>query len=116
MKSKKPSMIVIPTKVPSYYSIGIYFSDGRKLVKQKCSQRELFETYFLGLDKYLGKPIEAEQLFDAYQNKYKESDIKVVIQYHDSWGHLWKGKVAWPREVHFINYLKEMLNESNKNN
>ena len=39
------------------------------------------------------------------------SDIKISIQYVDSWGHLWKGKVAWPKEELFIEYLNKRLNE-----
>mgnify|MGYP006916033674 CR=1 FL=1 len=109
MAKKSSGLIVTPTKVPSYYAIGIFFPDGKKIVKQRCSINELLETYFLNLDKLINKANSPEELFEKYQKKYEDSGIKVTIQYIDSWGHLWKGKIAWPREVHFINYLKERM-------
>ena len=62
----------------------------------------MYSTYFLNLDKYLNKDFDAEQLLNLYKKNYKDKNIKVVIHYMDSWGHLWKGKYAWPKEEWFI--------------
>ena len=99
-----------PTKVPPVWQIGILFPDGKKISKSKCTLNEIFETYFLNLDKYLNKGFTPEQLFEQYQNTYKNKEIKVQICYIDSWGHRWIGKVAWPRENKFIEYLNKRLN------
>ena len=40
---------------------------------------------------------------------YYNKGIKVQINYIDSWGHTWKGKVAWPKESKFIEYLNNRL-------
>ena len=73
---------------------------------------EIFNTYFIGLDKYLDGKLSAEELLEKYKTTFETKDIKVVIRYIDSWGHLWKGKVAWPRESKFIEYLNKRLNEN----
>lgn len=54
----------------------------------------------------------AEELFDKYQEFYNTQNIKVIIQYVDSWGHTWKGKVAWPRKDKFIEFLNKRINEN----
>lgn len=113
-KTKETSRksLKVETKVPSYFKIGILFPDGKKIVKPRCTMNEIFETYFIGLEKYLTKDTTGEELFNKYQESFKSKDIKISIQYVDSWGHLWKGKVAWPRESKFIEYLnKRLLND-----
>ena len=60
---------------------------------------------------YLKSNLTAEELFNKYDETFKSKDIKVVIRYIDSWGHLWKGKCAWPRKEKFIEYLRERLND-----
>lgn len=112
-KKKSESKIVIPTKIPSYYQIGILFPDGRKIIKPKCSLNELFETYFIGLDKHLNNNFIAEELLEKYKTTFTNKGIKVQINYIDSWGHTWKGKVAWPRESKFIEYLKRRIADEN---
>lgn len=102
--------ILIPTKVPPVWQIGMLFPDGKKISKPKCTLNDLFETYFIGLDKYLGKNLTAEELLEKYKNTFEVKGIKIVIRYIDSWGHMWKGKVAWPRENKFIEYLNKRLN------
>lgn len=102
-----------PTKVSPVWQIGILFPDGRKISKPKCTLNEVLETYFIGLDKYISKGYSPEQLLELYQKTYYNKGIKVQINYIDSWGHLWKGKVAWPRESKFIEYLNKRLNETN---
>ena len=104
--------ISIPTKVPPVWQIGILFPDGKKIAKSKCTLNEIFETYFMNLDKYSSKGYSPEQLLDLYQKTYYNKGIKVQINYIDSWGHLWKGKVAWPREFKFIEYLNKRLNDN----
>jgi hypothetical protein len=102
-----------PTKLPPVWRIGILFPDGKKIVKPKCTLNDLMNTYFLNLEKYLEKYKDSEQLFELYQKNYSSKGIKVGIEYVDSWGHLWKGKVAWPVKDKFIEYLNVRLNEHN---
>ena len=104
--------IKTPTKVTPIWQIGILFPDGKKISKPKCTLNEIFNTYFIGLDKYLDGKLSAEELLEKYKTTFETKDIKVVIRYIDSWGHLWKGKVAWPRESKFIEYLNKRLNEN----
>ena len=99
-----------PTKVQPIWQIGILFPDGKKISKPKCTLNEIFETYFIGLDKYLSKGYSPEQLLELYQKTYYNKGIKVAIHYIDSWGHTWKGKVAWPIQDKFIEYLNKRLN------
>jgi len=114
-KTTTSRSIIIPTKVPPVWQIGILFPDGKKIAKPKCTLNEIFEIYFMSLDKYSSKGYSPEQLLELYQKTYYNKGIKVQINYIDSWGHLWKGKVAWPRESKFIEYLNKRLNEiSNK--
>lgn len=101
-----------PTKVPPVWQIGIVFPDGKKISKPKCTLNDIFDTYFIGLDKYLNNNLSAEELLEKYKTTFETKEIKVVIRYIDSWGHLWKGKVAWPRESKFIEYLNKRLNEN----
>lgn len=108
-KTKKESSGKVEVRIPSYFKIGILFPDGKKLVKPRCTINEIFETYFIGLDKYLNSDITGEELFNKYQESFKSKDIKISIQYVDSWGHLWKGKVAWPKDELFIEYLNKRL-------
>lgn len=103
--------ILKPTKLPPVWQIGILFPDGRKISKPKCTLNDIFETYFLGIDKYLDKGYDSEQLLELYKKTYYNKGIKVVIRYVDSWGHVWKGKIAWPKEEHFINFLNKKLND-----
>ena len=104
--------IVLPTKVPAIWQIGILFPDGKKISKPKCSLNEIFNTYFIGLDKYLDKGLSAEELLNKYKETFNNKGIKIAIQYVDSWGHTWKGKVAWPKQEKFIEYLNKKLNEN----
>lgn len=102
--------VLTPTKVSPVWQIGILFPDGKKISKPKCTLNDLFITYFLNLDKYLNKEYTEEQLLELYQKTYKEKGIKVVIHYIDSWGHKWRGKVAWPKQDKFIEFLNKKLN------
>ena len=104
--------ITIPTKVPPVWQIGMLFPDGKKISKPKCTLNEIFNTYFLNLEKYLNKGLSAEELLDKYKETFTKGNIKIQINYIDSWGHLWKGRVAWPRESKFIEYLNKRLNEN----
>jgi hypothetical protein len=111
---KKPLDSKVPverTKIPPVWQIGILFPDGKKIVKPKCTLNEVFETYFIGLDKYMSKGYSSEQLLELYQKTYYNKGIKVQINYIDSWGHKWIGKVAWPRESKFIEFLDKRINE-----
>jgi hypothetical protein len=99
-----------PTKVPPVWQIGILFPDGKKISKPKCTLNEIFETYFIGLDKYLSKGFTPEELLNKYKETFETKGIKIAIHYIDSWGHTWKGKVAWPRESRFIEYLNKRIN------
>lgn len=103
--------IMGPTKVQPIWQIGILFPDGKKISKPKCTLNEIFNTYFMGLDKYLNSKLSSEELLDKYKKTFEEKGIKIVIRYVDSWGHTWKGKVAWPREYKFIEYLNKRLND-----
>lgn len=99
-----------PYKISPVWQIGILFPDGRKISKLRCTQNEIFETYFIGLDKYLNSNLTAEELLDKYKNTFKSKGIKVAIHYIDSWGHTWKGKEAWPKDQYFIEYLEKRIN------
>lgn len=98
-------------RIIAYYQIGILFPDGKKIVKPRCTLEEVFENYFINLDKYLGKGLTAEELLNKYKETFNKNNIKVQINYIDSWGHKWTGKCAWPRESKFIDYLNKRLNE-----
>lgn len=98
-----------PYKISPVWQIGILFPDGKKVSKPKCTLNEVFETYFMGLDKYLSSNLTAEELLDKYKNTFNSKGIKVAIHYIDSWGHTWKGKVAWPKESKFIEYLNKRI-------
>lgn len=104
-----PKGAVIPVKISAYWQIGILFPDGKKIAKPKCTLNEVLNTYFIGLDKYLDRGYSPEQLLELYQKTYYNKGIKVQINYIDSYGHLWKGKVAWPRDSKFIEYLNNRL-------
>ena len=111
-KSKSESPVVLKvTKVPPVWQIGMLLPDGRKISKPKCTLNEIFNIYFLNLEKYLDKGYTPEQLLELYQKTYYNKGIKVGINYIDSWGHKWKGKVAWPKESKFIEYLNKRINE-----
>ena len=114
-KTKKSSgrTITAPTKVQPIWQIGMLFPDGKKISKPKCTLNDLFDTYFIGLDKYLNNNLTAEELLKKYKDTFKLKEIKVVIRYVDSWGHTWKGKVAWPLESKFIEYLNKRINGCN---
>ena len=103
-----------PTKVPPVWQIGILFPDGKKIVKSKCTLREVFETYFLNIDKYLSKGT-PEQLLELYQKTYSNKGVKIQIFFIDSWNHRWSGKVAWPKKEWFIKYLDERIQNNEKN-
>ena len=104
----KPRVIEV-TKIPPVWQIGILFPDGKKISKPRCTLNEIFETYFIGLDKYISKGFTAEELLDKYKETFETKGIKVAIHYIDSWAHVWKGKVAWPRESKFIEYLNKRI-------
>ena len=99
-----------PTKVQPVWQIAILFPDGRKISKPKCTLNDLFETYFINLDKYVNKGLSAEELLEKYKETYAKG-FKVQIAYIDSWSHRWTGKVAWPKEDKFIEYLNKRLND-----
>ena len=67
------------------------------------------------MDKHLDKGYESEQLWNLYQDNYRNKNIKVAINYIDSWGHKWSGKVAWPKKCKFIEYLDKII-LNNKHN
>ncbi len=100
-----------PTKVPPVWQIGMLFPDGKKVSKPKCTLNDIMNTYFIGLDKYLDKGLTAEELLNKYKDTFSNKGIKIQINYIDSWGHRWSGKVAWPKESKFIEYLNNKLNE-----
>ena len=111
-KSESKTPILKVTKVPPVWQIGILFPDGKKISKPKCTLNEIFETYFIGLDKYLNSNLTAEELLNKYKSTFEGKNIKIQINYIDSWGHTWKGKVAWPKESKFIDYLNKRLNDN----
>ena len=108
----KAAIIKSLTKREPVWQIGIALSEDKKISKPRCTLNELFNTYFIGLDKYLDKNLSAEELLEKYKSTFESKGIKVVIRYIDSWGHVWKGKCAWPREDKFIEYLNKRLNEN----
>ena len=103
--------VVLPTKTAPVWRIGILFPDGKKIVKPRCTLNDLMDTYFLNLDRYITNIEDPEKLYELYQKTYSNKGIKVGIEYIDSWGHLWKGKVAWPVKDKFIEYLNKRIND-----
>ena len=103
--------ITSPTKIPPVWQIGILFPDGKKISKPKCTLNEIFNTYFMGLDKYLDKGLTAEELLNKYKETFENKGIKIQINYIDSWSHRWSGKIAWPKNEWFIKYLNKRINE-----
>ena len=97
-------------KISPVWQIGILFPDGKKISKPKCTLNDIFNTYFIGLDKYIDKGFSAEELLNKYKDTFESKGIKIAIHYIDSWGHKWTGKTAWPRENKFIEYLNKRLN------
>lgn len=108
-KGTSGRVLISPTKVQPIWQIGILFPDGKKITKPKCTLNEIFETYFVGLDKYINK-YTPEQLLELYQKTWNNKGVKIQINYIDSWNHRWSGKVAWPRESKFIEYLNKRVN------
>lgn len=104
--------INLPTKTQPIWQIGILFPDGKKIVKSKCTLNDLFDTYFLNLNKLINIYESAEELLNKYKETYKNKNIKVQINYIDSWAHKWSGKVAWPKEKLFIEYLNKRINDT----
>lgn len=104
--------ISAPTKVPPVWQIGILFPDGKKISKPRCTLNEILDTYFLNLDKFLKMKYSPEELFELYKKTYETKGIKIAIHYIDSWGHMWKGKCAWPKDKHFIEFLNKRINEN----
>ena len=99
-----------PTKVQPVWQIGILFPDGKKIIKPKCTLNEILETYFLKLDDNLNKGYDAEQLLELYKKVYENNNIKVKINYIDSYANKWTGKVAWPLKEKFIEFLNKRIN------
>lgn len=95
------------------WQIGILFPDGKKIVKPKCTLDEIFETYFIGLDKYKAYANKegVESLLDLYIKNFESKGVKIQINYKDSWGYIWRGKEAWPKRDKFIDYLNRRINE-----
>ena len=50
------------------WQIGILFPDGKKIIKPRCTLDDIFDTYFLKLDKYLNGKYTAEELYNLYAN------------------------------------------------
>ena len=105
--------VAAPTKVDPIWQIGILFPNGQKIIKSKCTLNDLFYTYFLNLDNLISTCDTAEELFDKYKETFKAKDIKIQINYIDSWGHKWSGRVAWPKDEWFIEFLNKRFNENN---
>ena len=93
------------------WQIGILFPDGKKIIKPRCTLDDIFDTYFLKLDKYLNGKYTAEELYNLYKKTYEDKGIKIQINFQDSWGYIWRGKEAWPKDTKFIDYLNKRLNE-----
>ena len=108
-RNSSKKSVILPTKVPPIWQIGILFPDGKKIAKPKCTLNEILETYFIGLDKYISKGFTSEELLNKYKETFESKGIKVQINYIDSYGHKWTGKCAWPRENKFIEYLEKRL-------
>ena len=104
--------VTTPTKVQPVWQIGMLFPDGKKISKPRCTINEIFNTYFINLEKYLDKNYTPEELIELYQKTFSNKNIKVQICYIDSWGHRWTGKVAWPKKDKFIEYLNKRIDES----
>ena len=100
-----------PTKVQPVWQIGILFPDGKKIIKPKCTLNDLFNTYFIKLEHNLNKNYNAEELYDMYEKTFKEKNIKIQINYIDSYSNKWSGKVAWPKKEWFIKYLNDRIND-----
>lgn len=113
-KKTSPTKVVIPIKIKPIWQIGIIFPDGKKLTKLKCTLNDLMDTYFMNLDKYLNKGFDSEQLLELYKKTYSNKGIKVIINYIDSYTHKWTGKVAWPKQERFIEYLNKRINDKSK--
>ena len=99
----------IDIKRPASWAIGLLFPDGKKIVKSRCTLNDLMDTYFLNLNRYLDKGLNSQKLLELYKKTYDSKGVKVAIRYIDSWGHKWEGKVAWPKENKFIEYLDSKL-------
>ena len=99
----------VAKRLTPIWKIGILFPDGKKIIKPKCTLDEIFETYFINLDKYINPSVDAEFLLNQYKNTFNIKNIKVQINYVDSWGHTWRGKEAWPKDNKFLEYLNRRI-------
>lgn len=94
------------------WQISIELPNGKKLVKTNCSLEQLFDTYFIKLDS-IPKSENIENILRRYDQFY--STCRLIINYIDSWGHRWTGKVAIPKKEKFITYLKNKNYECENN-
>lgn len=102
---------VVQKREQASYDLQITFPDNKVLKKTNLSLYQLFENYFINLNNNLKNSNYSIKDAESIMNKYDElfKNCKVLIQYVDSWGHRWKGKVAWPKKDKFIEYLKERI-------
>lgn len=97
-------------RIEGYYQIGIIFPDGKKIMKPRCTLDEALDTYFLNFDKLVSKNDSLEEILEKYKKTYQDKNIKVGINYIDSWSHKWTGKVAFPKDDIILKYLKKRIN------
>ena len=118
-KKSKQSVVEPRVKTPGYFNIRILGSDGKVRGKNRMDKTQVFDFYFVNLDKNIEKLREkygnidstfAQTILDNYKIIY--SKYKLKYQYVDSYGHMWEGKYAQPPEKWALEYLKKKINES----
>jgi hypothetical protein len=122
MKKAKKSKEIPEIKIvrsPGVFNIRILGPDGKVRGKNGMDKTQVFDFYFVGLDKNLQGLREkfgnindtfAESILEKYKTIY--SKYKFKYQYVDSYGHLWEGKCAKPSDKWALEYLKKKINES----
>ena len=122
MKKAKKSKEIPEIKIvrsPGVFNIRILGPDGKVRGKNGMDKTQVFDFYFVNLDKNIEKLREkygnidstfAQTILNNYKAIYTKYELK--YQYVDSYGHLWEGKCAKPSDKWALEYLKKKINES----
>lgn len=120
MAKRIKQIVVKPReKTPGYFNIRILGPDGKVRGKNRMDKTQVFDFYFVNLDKNIEKLREkygnidstfAQTILNNYKTIYAKYKLK--YQYVDTYGHMWEGECAQPSEKWALEYLKKKINES----
>ena len=119
-KGSSGRTISSPTKVQPIWQIGMLFPDGKKLVKNKCTLNELFNTYQMQIDSMVQmnqrnemKDIEFKRMcitFDKVENNLEEMTVTMEVTCRDYIVQMKDGKekVIRGKESYINDYIYSM--------